>query len=237
MCFTLFIDKMLKNLLKLIFPDICTGCNDLLILNEKVFCTKCKHNLPKTFHHINPTQNESIQKFYGILPIEFCCSFLYFTHYNEVKNLIHHLKYKGKTNIGTELALLYSSDISKIISEFNVDCIVPVPLHSKRLRKRGYNQVETFAQTLANQCNIEYNNSILERKVYTQTQTHKNKQDRQLNKKNVFAVNFSSKDDGKHYLIIDDVLTTGATLEACGKALLEIPNSKISIITMAYTLS
>lgn len=228
---------MLKNLLKLLFPDICSGCGSLLIKNERVICTACRHTLPRTYHHQSPEQNEIHKKFYGLLPLEFSCSFLYFTHKNNVKELIHNLKYRNKTAIGKELGMIYSSDIRKVIEKYHVDCIVPVPLHPKRLKERGYNQIETFAKTIAETCKVDYNPTILYRKTYSKTQTKKNKESRQMDKRNVFAVQYNKENEGKHYLLIDDVLTTGATLESCGNALLEIPNTKISILTIAYTLS
>ncbi len=228
---------MLKNLLKLLFPDTCCGCKSLLVKNERIICTHCRHSLPKTYHHNSPEQNETCQKFYGLLPVEFSCSFLYFTQNNTVKELIHNLKYRNKTAIGKELGILYSMDIKDILSKHKVDSIIPVPLHPKRLKERGYNQVETFAQTIAENCQVAYNPNILYRKIYSKTQTKKSKESRQMDKVNNFAVTHNKEDEGKHYLLIDDVLTTGATLESCGNALLQIPNVKISIITIAYTLS
>ena len=227
---------MLKNLLKLIFPKLCYGCSELLLLNEEIICSSCRHNLPLTNHHLNQN-NDTTKKLYGIINLEFGASMLFFHKKGIVQKLIHHLKYKDKVEIGQLLGEWYGNDIKNLESIKTVDYIIPVPLHAKRLRERGYNQVGSFCEALSNSTNIKYNNQLLVRTKYNKTQTKKSKNERQDNVQNIFEVNYNENDFGKHFLLIDDVITSGATLELCAKALLKIPNSKISIITIAYTQS
>lgn len=229
-------DKMLKNLLNLIYPRLCVGCNALLLTNETTICSKCLHHLPYTYHWKNH-KNDTTKKFEGLLPIEFGISFLYFQKEGIVQEAIHKLKYKGKQEVGTILGNLMSAEIKEFIINQKVDAIIPVPLHPKRLKERGYNQVESFGKAISKNLNIAYNDSLLIRNVYTKTQTQKDKDSRQYNKENIFECKFQESDYNKHYLLIDDIITTGATLEKCGKAILKIPNSKVSILTIGYTQS
>lgn len=227
---------MLKNLLKLIFPKLCFGCNELLLLNEEIICSSCRHNLPLTNHHLNQN-NDTTKKFYGLLNLEFGASMLYFHKKGIVQKLIHNLKYKGKEEIGELLGEWYGNEIKNVDVLKSIDYIVPVPLHSKRLKERGYNQVSSFCKALSQEINIPFHDKLLIRTKYNKTQTKKSKNERQENVQNIFNINFNENIDGKHFLLIDDVITSGATLELCAKAILKIPNSKISIITIAYTQS
>lgn len=231
----LFFDEMLKNLMNLIYPNVCFGCDNLLLKNEATICSNCLHSLPETFHH-KMKENEVTKKFYGLVPIDFGVSFLYFKSEGVVKQLIHNLKYREKEDIGTLLGNYYASNLKELIEEFSISEIVPVPLHPKRLKKRGYNQVTTFCEALSKNLNIPFNEKLLVRNLYTETQTHKNREDRHYNS-NLFEATFSEQDSGKHFLLVDDVITTGATLEKCANALLKIPNSKVSIVTIAFTQS
>ncbi|MBF02349.1 MAG: amidophosphoribosyltransferase [Flavobacterium sp.] len=227
---------MHKNLLKLLFPSLCYGCNELLLNNEKIICSSCIHHLPYTHHHLLE-QNDTLNKFYGIVDLEFAYSMLYFHKEGIVQNLIHQLKYKGKQEIGTFLGLNYAPSLQHLKEKYRIDEIIPVPLHPKRLKERNYNQVETFCLALSNELGIPYNDTLLFRNEYSKTQTKKNKVERQTRGKNLFEVKNSPEFNGKHFLLIDDVITTGATIEACTKALLKIPNAKVSVITLAYTQS
>jgi ComF family protein len=230
------IDEMIKNLINLLFPNICHGCETHLVSNENVICSKCRHDLPFTYHH-SVIENETFKKFYGRVPVEHASSIVYFNKKGIIQELIHKLKYKGSEEIGTFFGDLYVADLAKIHSEAKFDVIIPVPLHKKRLRKRGYNQVTKFGQSLANGLEIPINETILERKLYAKTQTKKNLLSRTDINTSLFDVNFSEKDHGKHFLLVDDVITSGATLEACGKAILKIPNAKLSIVTIAFAHS
>lgn len=227
---------MLKNLLKLLFPTLCYGCNELLLNNEHTLCSTCIHHLPYTNHHLFEN-NEILNKYYGILDIEFAFSMLYFNHSGIVQKLIHQLKYKGKQEIGTYFGEKYSIELIGLKEKHNLDFIIPVPIHKKRRKERGYNQIDTFCVSLSKELNIPFNNSLLHRNEYSKTQTRKNKQERQENYKIIFDVHNEENFNGKHFLLIDDVITTGATIELCTKALLRIPNAKVSVITIAYTQS
>lgn len=229
------IGKMLKNLLKLLFPSICCGCNQLLIKNEKILCVKCIHDLPLT-HNYLLEENETKNKFYGSVEIEFACSMLYFHNQGIAQNLIHHLKYKNRQDIGNYLGKLYSINLIDVTKKHQFDLIIPVPLHRKRFKQRGYNQLTTFGKTLSENLKIPYSEDILMRNHYSKTQTKKGKQER-FKEQNLFSVIPSSSLNNKHLLLIDDVITTGATIESCIKALNKISNIKISILTIAYTQS
>ena len=226
---------MFQNLINLFFPNVCVGCNSFLLANEKVICTTCRHEIPLTYHH-NNLENEAFKKFYGKIPVAFVSTFVYFHKRGIVQKLIHNLKYKGHEEIGTVMGDWYAMELQDLPQINTIDCIIPVPIHKRKLRERGYNQVTTFGKSLSENLGIAYNDSLLLRKIYSKTQTKKNLLRRsEVNDQNIFDVSFSKKDHNKHYLLVDDVLTTGATLEACSRALLKIPNIKISIVCIAMT--
>jgi ComF family protein len=227
---------MFKHIINLFFPPVCAGCNSLLSSNEKVICTLCRHNAPLTNQHLNP-DNEAFKKFYGRVPLEYASALLYFHKKGIAQEIIYKLKYKGHQDIGTVLGSWYAQDLKDITILKTVDIIIPVPLHNRKFRERGYNQVTTFGEALSAELNISYDSSILKRKVYSKTQSKKSLLGRTEGIDTVFDVYFTEKDHGKHFLLIDDVITTGSTLEACSRALLKIPNSKISIVCMAMAQS
>lgn len=227
---------MFKSIINLFFPKSCSGCDTILLANEKVICTICRHNIPLTNHHLLQ-ENEAYKKFYGRIPVEYASAFLYFHKKGIVQKLIHNLKYKGHEDIGTILGDWYAEDLKEILPYLNADEIIPVPLHTKKYKERGYNQVTTFGQSLSKNLNLNYNETILFRKVYSKTQSKKNLLGRTEAIDNIFDVRYTEKDHGKHFILIDDVITTGATLEACSHALLKIPGAKISIICMAMAQS
>ena len=227
---------MLKYLTNLLFPKLCSGCNALLLKNENIICSECLHHLPLTQHHFLE-RNDTTKIFYGIIPLEFSASMLYFHKKGIVQKMIHSLKYKNHQEIGTLLGKWYAKDLETVEKIKTVTEIIPVPLHKKRLEERGYNQVTTFCEALSKELEIPYNPNLLYRSRYSKTQTKKDKENRKDIANSLFDVNFTEADHNKHFLLVDDVMTSGATLEACAKALLKIPNCKVSIVTIAYTLS
>jgi ComF family protein len=223
---------MFKNIINLFFPPVCAGCHSFLISNENVICTQCRHNIPLTNHHLNP-ENEAFKKFYGRIPVEYTSALLYFHKKGIVQELIHNLKYKGQEQIGTVLGEWYAEDLKNATILQSADEIIPVPLHKRKLRERGYNQVTNFGLSLSNGLNIPYNPKLLVRNIYSKTQSKKSLLNRSDGIDTIFDVAFTEKDHNKHFLLIDDVMTTGSTLEACSHALLKIPGAKISIVCIA----
>jgi len=224
---------MFRHLIDIIYPKTCMGCNNLLQTGEVVLCTKCRHQLPLTNHHLE-TENDAYRRIMGRFPFQNAMSMLVFEKQGIVQQIIHNLKYRGHQEIGTLLGDWYGEIIGNKLK--NVSEIIPVPLHKKRLKKRGFNQVLTFCNSLSYWLRTPVNEKLLFRIKHSKSQTQKTFFLRTAIDKSVFKVNFSEKDFEKHFLLIDDVLTTGTTLEQCSKTLLKIPNSKISILTMAITL-
>ncbi len=227
---------MINYLIDLFFPKVCAGCHTLLLANEAVICTRCRHEMPLTQYHLD-IKNEAVKKFYGKIDIHHASAFLYFNKKGMVQELIHNLKYKGQEEIGIVLGNWYVEDLKKLDLEIPFDVVIPVPLHKRKFRERGYNQVTTFGKALAEGLEIPFDDTLLYRKKYSKTQSKKNLSGRAENIANLFDVTFSEKNQNKHFLIVDDVLTTGATLEACSRALLKIPGAKISIVCMAMANS
>nr|WP_294774541.1 ComF family protein [uncultured Flavobacterium sp.] len=227
---------MLNHLLNLFFPKACAGCHAILLSDELVICTQCRHEIPLTNHH-KIEENEIFQKFYGRIPLEFGAALFYFHKKGIVQEMMHQLKYKGHEEIGAMVGNWYASELKELQPMQNIDYIIPVPLHKRRFRERGYNQVTTFGKALAQNLAIPYETNLLHRKLYTKTQTKKSLLGRVEISKTIFDVTFSEEHHGKHFLLIDDVITTGSTLEACSRELLKIPNAKISIVCMAMSHS
>lgn len=225
---------MFKYLLNLFFPKSCAGCNSILLSNEYVICTECRHDIPLTNHHKNKN-NEAFSKFYGRIPLEFASAFFYFHKKGIVQEMIHKLKYKGHQEIGSAIGYWYAEELKNCTEIRDVDFIIPVPLHEKRLKERGYNQVTRFGESLSERLSIKYDDSILIRNVYSKTQTTKSILGRSTVVDSIFGVKSDENYNNKHFLLIDDVITTGSTLEACSRELLKIPGAKISIVCMAMT--
>jgi ComF family protein len=225
---------MFENLLNLFFPKVCSGCEAFLLQNEKIICTACRHNIPLTNHSFQ-LENEMYKRFYGRLPVEFVGAKMFFHKKGIVQKLIYNLKYSGHQEIGTEIGNWFAEDLKTVEILKTIDQIIPVPLHKKRFKTRGYNQVTAFGTALSERLNIAYNPNILVRNIYTKSQTKKELTDRIEANATIFDVNFAPENHNKHFLLIDDVFTTGATLELCAKALLKIPGTKISIACMAMT--
>lgn len=240
MNFVSFVTKfflfVFNSIINLFFPKVCSGCRSVLMTNETVLCTNCRHELPLTQYHLD-SENEAVKKFYGKVEIEHASALLYFIKKGIVQELIHNLKYKGHEEIGTVLGNWYAEDLKELKLETPFEVVIPVPLHPKKFKERGYNQVTAFAKAISKNLNLTFDDAVLYRKKYSKTQSKKNLLGRSENIESLFDVKFSEENHNKHFLIVDDVLTTGSTLEACAKALLKIPGAKISIVCMAMANS
>jgi ComF family protein len=226
---------MLNDFLSLIFPKVCYACGKSLFKNEDCICTYCHYHLPKTNFHLDP-HNPVAKLFWGRTTIYSASSLYLFSKGSKVQHLIHQLKYKGKKEIGVSLGKYYGKDLktSPLFSSANI--VIPVPLHMKKLKKRGYNQSEAFALGLAESLEVENGSDLLIRTHASQTQTKKSRFARWKNVEEIFQVVASEKLQGKHVLLVDDVVTTGSTLEACANRILEVADIKVSVATIATTL-
>ena len=227
---------MFKNLINLLFPKVCLGCQSLLLADENAICTSCRHEIPLTQHTKTP-ENEAFKKFYGRIAVAHVSCFLYYHKKGIVQEIIHNLKYRGHQEVGQIFGDWHAEELKLLAISKTFDAIIPVPLHHKRLRERVYNQVTTFGLALSKKLEVPYNSTVLQRKVYSKTQVKKNLLGRTEINDAIFDVVFNESHHHKHFLLIDDVLTTGATLEACAKALMKIPGAKISIACMAMSHS
>ncbi|MBC9795465.1 ComF family protein [Sinomicrobium sp. FJxs] len=226
---------MFGDIYNLLFPETCPGCSACLSPNESILCTTCRHQLPVTDHHL--LRGNPVEKiFYGRVKVEFASAFLPFRKKGIARQLIHHLKYKGREDIGEFLGKWYGSCLSESPLAGDVDMVIPVPLHPKKQRKRGYNQVSSFAKSIADALQVTYREDILVKTVNTSTQTFKGKLARWKENNSIFDTRQNIQLQPCHILLTDDVITTGSTLEHCVRALQKHGNVKVSIITMAVTV-
>lgn len=216
----------------LFYPRLCEGCSKPLLAEEEVLCLNCNvFNLPRTaYHHI--ADNETTMRFAGRVPFVKATSFAYFTVDGLLQHLLHELKYKDKKEIGTFLGRQLGSDLAQLNWQAGIDFIVPVPLHPEKEALRGYNQSLLIAEGMSDILHIPVAHKLLKRVKNTETQTQKTRTERLENMTGAFELNPDKKYEGKHLLIIDDVLTTGATLEACAMAILSCPGTSVSIATV-----
>lgn len=225
--------QFLKDVLSIFYPSLCI-CNKSLLKTESVLCSVCRHNLP-IINIKSHTKNEIKNVFYGRVHIKKATAFLYFNKNNSTQKLIHQLKYKGNQKIGTLLGNWFGNQLKEQGAFTDIDYIIPVPLHPKKKSERGYNQVTTFGKSLGKTLNIDYLSGVLQRVSSSKTQTLKERFERFTNSNTKFFLTDTQILENKHILLIDDVITTGATLEACCNELLKTKNLSISIATMAYT--
>lgn len=231
-----FVRKLLSAFADLLFPTLCIGCERSLSANEKILCTPCRINLPETGQHREPYDQNLLNKFAGKVPIAFLASFVYFTKGGIVQKLIHQIKYKGQKEAAKELAGWYGYQLKTEGNLVNgADMLVGVPLHKSRLNQRGYNQADWIAEGLSEALDIPVRTDVLIRKRFKSSQTRKNRLERWENVKTVFDVPDHREVTGKNVVIVDDVLTTGATIEACAIELLKAGCRSVGVLTIAAT--
>jgi ComF family protein len=223
----------LSDFVSLLFPQLCPACGESLMAGENVICTDCRFTLPFTNFHLQP-DNIVARQFWGKVDLQGAYALYYFAKGGKVQNLMHHFKYKGMQQIGVLLGNMAGEQLVKSNIFNSVNVIIPVPLHKKRLKERGYNQSTCFANGLAQKLNAVVDDDNLVRVKSTETQTHKSRFLRFENMQEVFKVLNPEKLMDKHVLLVDDVITTGSTLEACSLQLLKIEGLKLSIATIAY---
>ena len=224
----------LINLFNLFFPDVCLTCKLQLANNESTICTHCRHDFPLT-EFTNYPNNLVEKSFIGRIPIIEATSLLYFHKKGKSQQLIHELKYKGHQEIGSLLGNWLGDEILESNRFKKLDYIVPVPLHPNKLKKRGYNQLTKFGEAISEKLRIPLISNKLIKVGSTETQTLKGKIGRWRNVQELFKLIDTSFFENKHLLLIDDVITTGATMESCCNELLKTHGVKISIAVMAYT--
>lgn len=213
------------------FPALCPSCGKKLLPSEQGVCLECIANLPRT-NNFRERDNAAETLMAGRIPFERIASFCVFTKGGVLPPLIHALKYRQGKNIGLLLGKLYGKDLKNSEFILPVHQIVPVPLHPKKEKERGYNQAEIIANGLSESLSLPVSTGNLIRSIHNPTQTKRSRTQRWDNVKNIFEVKNPAAFAGKHILLVDDVITTGSTLEACGVALQKCPSIKISIATL-----
>lgn len=222
----------LINIIDLLYPSVCAACGHPLFHWEQLVCTRCRSFLPKTGYE-KVEENPLARMFYGRVRLKAVTACFFFSKDGKVQHLIHELKYKGNSDAGVFLGQELGKTLKEAPLFQGLDYLIPVPLHPKREKERGYNQSAMIAQGLSEVTGIPVGEDFLIRSVNTATQTHKSKEDRWKNVKDIFALHHGDRLEGKYVLLIDDVLTTGATLEACALTLSSVPGITISCATAA----
>lgn len=228
------VSRLFFDFLNLIYPNSCEACGAPLVVGERVLCSTCRYKLPRTNYWLqkgNPVE----QVFWGRVPVENACSLFFMGKGSRYRKLLHKLKYGNKPQIGVALGQLLGNELAKVADYANVEFVVPVPLHIKRQRKRGYNQSEKIAAGISQAIGKPLLTDAVFRKRYNETQTKKTREERWSNVSDIFAVHpgAEARLAGKHILLVDDVLTTGSTIEACITAMLKAADCKVSVVTLA----
>ena len=227
--------KALHPLLHLFIPHRCAGCGSDIMSRQQVLCMHCINRLPVTSfcdHANNPVE----KIFWGRMNVTSAASYLFFSKDSVLQHIIHELKYKGNKELGMFIGHKMGEALLNAQRFKEVSALIPLPLFAARERKRGYNQATLLCRGMAEVLNLPVLTQVIHRHTHSETQTNKNRIDRWLNMQGKFVLQHPEAISGKHILLVDDVITTGATLEACGQELLTAPNTRLSIMTMAYTV-
>ena len=219
-------------MLNLFFPEVCEAGNNVLSDNESVVCITCRHQLPITNYHFD--NSEAVKKIvYGRVKLEQATALLHFSKKGIVQQLLHNLKYRGHKHIGSFFGEWLGAELKTIEAYKEIDVVIPVPLYKSKLRKRGYNQVEAFGKEIAKALNADYIDTVLIKTKATKTKVFKGRVTRWNDDGAVFDIYENKSLEGKHILLVDDIITTGSTIEVCATELLKIDNIKLSLAVMA----
>jgi ComF family protein len=221
--------------ISLLFPRLCYACGNHLLRNENLICTECYVLIPRTNFHTD--ENNPVAKlFWGRCIIEKAAAFSFYNKGSRIRNLIQSLKYKGIKEIGYELGKIYGRSLDASGFTENIDLIVPVPLHPSKKRIRGFNQSEAISMGLSDSTRLPIDVKTLERSVISATQTKKSRYERWTNVEGIFRVSDAQSLKGKHILLVDDVITTGSTIESCTNELLKIEGVRVSVVALAFAV-
>lgn len=226
-----------RRLLDLISPRLCVVCGHRLTVTEEAVCMKCNLHLPRTNYHLHAYENEMARLFWGQIPVERAAAFFYYEAHAETANVLYELKYKHHPEIGEVLGRMFAQEIRAAGFFDGIDGIVPVPLAKKRLRQRGYNQSMEIARGVSEVTGLPVYGEVVRRNVFEGSQTSLGRWDRHTNVDQVFELMDGDTIHGQHLLLIDDVVTTGATSIACAKELIKAGNVKISILALGFAKS
>ena len=223
------------DLLHLCFPHNCEGCGSDIVKDDQFLCARCVHRMPSTRFFSTP--GNAVEKlFYGRLPLSNASAAFYFTKSSLLQHLVTQLKYKNNKEAGYFLGRMMGL-VLRASTRFNeVDMLVPLPLHPEKEHSRGYNQAMLICEGISEIWKRPIEKQAVARTQFTETQTQQNRLSRWQNMEGVFALKEAERIRGRHILLVDDVITTGATLEACGAAILRAGNCSLSIAAAAYTL-
>ncbi|MBL4625512.1 MAG: ComF family protein [Flavobacteriales bacterium] len=222
----------LKDFISLIYPHLCASCGKTLYRHENCICSFCKVSFPVTNFHLEK-DNQIAKIFWGRAEVYSAAAYCYFKKGDKIQHVMHELKYKGNAQVGVEMGKLYGLDLIQSELFSGVDYLVPVPLHINRQRKRGYNQAEVIADGMAESMGVPVDISTLIRGTANETQTKKSHYERWKNVDSIFQITDLEKFENKHVLVVDDVITTGSTIEACVQSLLAVEGIKVSVVTLA----
>lgn len=222
--------SLIEDFISLFFPHYCFTCQKALVQGERYICTHCIADLPKTEYHLH-AENPIKSKLLNITTLQHGMSYVKFIKGGKIQKLLHRIKYANNPEIGETLGMWYGYDLRS--ANITFDMIVPIPLHPKKLKKRGYNQSDYFAAGLSKTLQIPWSNQVLTRNIDTSTQTRKSKVERWQNVEDIFVISQDQDLSNKHILLVDDVITTGSTLESCAMQLEKLDNVQISVATIA----
>ena len=225
----------ITRILDFISPRLCVVCGHRLAPTERSLCGVCLFHLPRTDFHQKPLDNPMAQLFWGLAPIEKAAALFYYHPHSETAQLVYRLKYNNRPDIGEDMGRVMANELQATDFFSDIDVLLPVPLASKRLRQRGYNQSEQLAIGISDITHLPIVSKALRRKHFQQSQTTLNRWQRQENVTDTFQLKEEHLLQGKHVLLIDDICTTGATLIACANVLKTIEGIRISVLTLGFT--
>lgn len=230
-----FLKEYTTDFYRLFYPQLCGACDVPLAKGEEHLCFSCKLELP--FTNFEKIKDNPVEKmFHGRLNLEFAASLLFFSKGERVQNIMHNIKYNEQKELAVFMGRIFGERLQNNQYLNDVTTIIPVPLHPQKQHLRGYNQSELFAEGMNEILNVEVMTNVISRDINTETQTQKNRMERWENVGKAFTVNKRKSVNHKHILLIDDVLTTGATLEACAQTLLKSADCRVSVATVAFAM-